>query len=50
MWAAVAWSMVRCGDRASANPFERQAGLAIGGYRENEKQPLRQGLARLFGR
>ena len=26
------------------------AGLAIGGYRENEKQPLRQGLARLFGR
>lgn len=49
-FAAVAWSMVRCGDRASANPFERQAGLAIGGYRENEKQPLRQGLARLFGR
>ena len=37
---AVGWSQLRCGDRASANAFERQAGLALGGYRENPKRPL----------
>lgn len=30
---SVAWSLVVCGDTASANPFERAAGLADGGYR-----------------
>lgn len=31
---AVGWSWLRTGDPASANPFERGAGLARGGYRE----------------
>ena len=31
---AVGWSWLRTGDVASANPFERNAGLARGGYRE----------------
>lgn len=30
--AAMTWSWWRTGDRASANPFERWAGLADGGY------------------
>ena len=30
--AAMGWSMLRTGDRAAANFFERQAGLEIGGY------------------
>jgi len=47
-FAAAGWSMLRCGDRASANAFERQAGLAGGGYAENPRRPLRKGLARLF--
>ena len=28
------WSMLRTGDRAARNFFERQAGLVIGGYRD----------------
>lgn len=32
--ASAAWSWLRTGDPASANPFERQAGLARGGYVE----------------
>lgn len=28
------WSLLRTGDRAARNPFERAAGLADGGYRE----------------
>ena len=35
---AAGYSLVRTGDPASRNPFERGAGLADGGYRE---QPLR---------
>ena len=31
---AAGWSWLRTGDVASANPFERAAGLARGGYRE----------------
>lgn len=27
------WSLLRTGDRAARNPFERAAGLAAGGYR-----------------
>ncbi|WP_246858575.1 DUF4157 domain-containing protein [Citricoccus sp. SGAir0253] len=30
----VGWSVLRTGDAASRNPFERHAGLAAGGYRE----------------
>lgn len=29
----VLWSLLRTGDRAAGNPFERAAGLADGGYR-----------------
>lgn len=36
---AVGWSLWRCGDTASANLFERTAGLALGGYRE--RAPIR---------
>lgn len=49
-FAAAGWSMLRCGDRASANPFERQAGLAIGGYQERAKRPMRDVLATLTRR
>jgi hypothetical protein len=31
---AVGWSLLRTGDTASRNVFERHAGLAAGGYRE----------------
>ncbi len=47
---AVAWSMVRTGDRASANHFEVQADLLKGGYRRNPPMPLRLGLRRLISR
>lgn len=48
--ASMGWSMIRSGDRATANYFERQAGLATGGYREGVKVPVREGIARLLGR
>jgi hypothetical protein len=32
--AATAWSLLRTGDRAARNAFERGAGLADGGYRD----------------
>lgn len=35
--AAAGWSWLRTADRASANPFERWAGLQAGGYREYPK-------------
>jgi hypothetical protein len=41
------WSLVRTGDLAAANVFERRAGLALGGYR---KVPPRRVLAGLVGR
>lgn len=37
---AMAWSVLRTGDRASANIFERHAGLAAGGYQERPARPL----------
>lgn len=43
---AAGWSWLRTGDFASRNPFERRAGLALGGYREAPVRPLRQMLAR----
>lgn len=39
--ACMAWSVLRTGDRASGNVFERRAGLVIGGYREHPVRPLR---------
>jgi hypothetical protein len=38
------WSLVRTGDRAAANAFERRAGLALGGYREVPVRPLTPAL------
>ena len=43
-FAAAGWSILRTGDRASANHFERQAGLRAGGYPENAKRPVREGI------
>lgn len=48
--AAMGWSMIRSGDRATANHFEVQAGLAAGGYREGRKVPVREGIRRLMKR
>jgi uncharacterized protein VirK/YbjX len=42
------WSMLRTGDRAAQNFFERQAGLVIGGYRDLPIQPVRKNLAAIF--
>ena len=39
------WSVLRTGDRAARNFFERQAGLAIGGYPELPTRPISTGLA-----
>lgn len=39
--ACAGWSWTRTGDFASRNVFERRAGLADGGYRENPVRPLR---------
>jgi len=41
---ALAWSWLRTGDFASRNVFERNAGLAMGGYREHSVRPLRSVL------
>lgn len=49
-FAAMGWSMLRSGDRATANHFERQAGLATGGYREGKIVPVREGVRRLLKR
>lgn len=38
--ACLVWSVLRTGDRASANFFERQAGLHHGGYVEQPVRPL----------
>ena len=46
-FAAAGWSILRKGDRASANHFERQAGLRAGGYPENAKRPVREGIRAL---
>ena len=43
------WSLIRTGDRASANFFERQAGLAWGGYAERPVRPVRDGLRSIIG-
>lgn len=45
----LAWSMIRTGDRAAGNVFERQAGLRIGGYRELPTRPVSEGLTALAG-
>lgn len=42
---AAGWSQVRTGNPASGNFFERQAGLAAGGYRETSKRQPAPGRA-----
>jgi hypothetical protein len=42
------WSMLRTGDRAARNFFERQAGLVIGGYRDLPIRPVRENLAAIL--
>lgn len=46
--ACMGWSMLRTGDRAAQNFFERQAGLALGGYREAPIRPMRQNIRGFF--
>jgi hypothetical protein len=43
------WSVLRTGDRASRNFFERQAGLAIGGYPDLPTRPISDGIRAIFG-
>lgn len=38
--AAMGWSVLRTGNRAARNVFERDAGLAAGGYRDAPIRPL----------
>lgn len=47
--AAMGWSWLRTGDRASANVFERAADLSLGGYQERAKRPLREGWSQARG-
>lgn len=44
---ALAWSWVRTGDFASRNVFERNAGLAMGGYHERSVRSLGDALRSL---
>lgn len=43
--AAMGWSVLRTGDRAARNPFERGAGLRDGGYADAPVLSWRQSLA-----
>ncbi|HSN43938.1 MAG TPA: hypothetical protein VLR88_07765 [Propionibacteriaceae bacterium] len=42
-----AWSWLRTGDHASANFYERQAGLVNGGYAQRPVRPVRAGIRAL---
>jgi hypothetical protein len=44
------WSVLRTGDRAARNFFERQAGLAIGGYTDYPVRPIGQGIRDIVGK
>lgn len=46
--ACMAWSWLRTGHRAAGNFFERQAGLALGGYPDLPSRPVRAGLRTLL--
>jgi hypothetical protein len=43
--ACLVWSVLRTGDRAAANVFERRAGLRLGGYAEVAPRPMLGALA-----
>lgn len=49
-FVATAWSWLRSGDRATANHFEVQAGLELGGYRTGKLRRVRTGLVDLRAR
>ena len=40
------WSLLRTGDRAARNVFERRAGLDLGGYRDVAPRPVLRALVR----
>lgn len=48
--ACLAWSVLRTGDRAAGNAFERRAGLALGGYREVPVRPVGPALRAVLTR
>ena len=43
------WSMLRTGDRAARNFFERQAGLAEGGYPDKPVRPIGENVRAMIG-
>ena len=45
----LAWSMLRTGDRAARNFFERQAGLADGGYKDAPIRPVGENVRAMIG-
>jgi hypothetical protein len=44
------WSVLRTGDRAARNFFERQAGLAMGGYIDYPVRPIGEGIRAVLGK
>ena len=44
------WSVLRTGDRAARNFFERQAGLAMGGYVDYPVRPIGEGVRAVLGK
>lgn len=44
------WSVLRTGDRAAQNFFERQAGLAMGGYIDYPIRPIGEGVRAVLGK
>ncbi len=44
------WSVLRTGDRAARNFFERQAGLEIGGYTDYPVRPIGKGIRDVLGK
>jgi hypothetical protein len=44
------WSILRTGDRAARNFFERQAGLATGGYIDYPVRPIGENLSIIMGK
>ena len=44
------WSVLRTGDRAAQNFFERQAGLEIGGYTDYPVRPIGDGIRDVLGK
>jgi hypothetical protein len=45
----MAWSMLRTGDRAARNFFERNAGLVSGGYRDKPVRPIGENIKAMIG-